>query len=403
MYEVQFSVSSSRPADYKRVCGFKQDYLDRRQEQKKQEETLWKRKNLLPASEADSDERAGSEPYEANNRDPDGQLDATIKFRKSSSKEKNPPVEDVIERGVVTRFFVTARTLTNSTSDAAEHTQVIDHQHPCRSIIHCASVTSSVTSSPRHSPACRDYVLQHGASQLLLMLMGNSIKKRNFCRGKTPQPDRELLIYSLDNKVLIDACWAILYLSDGSNDLDKIQALLQHNSTSVQTQALRSVGNIVTGDDLQTQVVIASGALTALLALLSSPKDSIREEAKEACWTISNATSGGLQEPSQIRYLPLLQTMDNKITQRWTSKNAGPGAANQYTRFVEECGEMRTIHNLQTHDNMEIYKKSFSIMDKYFTDEEEVTNVAAPNVDASGNFAFQNVSVPQGGLSSGQQ
>ncbi len=37
-----------------------------------------------------------------------------------------------------------------------------------------------------------------------------------------------------------------------------------HGSTSVQTPALRSVGNIVTGDDLQTQVVIASGALPAL-------------------------------------------------------------------------------------------------------------------------------------------
>ena len=62
-----------------------------------------------------------------------------------------------------------------------------------------------------------------------------------------------------------------------------------HSSTSVQTPALRSVGNIVTGDDLQTQVVIASGALPALLSLLSSPKDGIR---KEACWTISNITAG---------------------------------------------------------------------------------------------------------------
>ena len=63
----------------------------------------------------------------------------------------------------------------------------------------------------------------------------------------------------------------------------------RHPSTAVQTPALRSVGNIVTGDDLQTQVVITSGALPALLSLLSSPKDGIR---KEACWTISNVTAG---------------------------------------------------------------------------------------------------------------
>jgi importin subunit alpha-6/7 len=264
----------------------------------------------------------------------------------------------------------------------------------------------------------------------------------------------------MDEEVLIDACWAISYLSDGSND--KIQAviesgvcrrlvdLLMHGSTPVQTPSLRSIGNIVTGDDLQTQVVIASGALPALLSLLSSPKPGIRKEAcwtisnitagsphqiqavidaniipplinilanddaktkKEACWAISNATSGGLQEPSQIRYLvsqgcikplcDLLTMMDNKIIQvaldgldnilkigEMDKQAAGPGAVNQYAQFVEEANGMITIHNLQQHDNLEIYKKAYNIMDKYFPDDEEVdAGVEAPTVDPSGQFA----------------
>jgi importin subunit alpha-1 len=249
----------------------------------------------------------------------------------------------------------------------------------------------------------------------------------------------------LDDEVLIDACWAISYLSDGSND--KIQAvieagiprrlveLLMHASTSVQTPALRSVGNIVTGDDVQTQVIINCGALPALLSLLSSTKDGIRKEAcwtisnitagnsvqiqavidaniipplinllsngdfktrKEACWAISNATSGGLQKPDQIRYLvsqgcikplcDLLACPDNKIIQvaldglenilkvGEMDKDAaalGEPRLNRYALFIEEAGGMEKIHDCQNNANEEIYMKAYNIIEKYFSDEDE--------------------------------
>lgn len=49
----------------------------------------------------------------------------------------------------------------------------------------------------------------------------------------------------------------------------------------------------MTGDDIQTQVVLNCSVMHCLLHLLTSPKESIR---KEACWTISNITAGNRQQ-----------------------------------------------------------------------------------------------------------
>lgn len=118
-------------------------------------------------------------------------------------------------------------------------------------------------------------------------------------------------LYNNDIDILADACWAFSYLSNGSDEemyahLQKIieanvcprlVELLTHESSVVVVPALRTVGNIITGDDSQTQVVLDCNILPNLLQLLNSPKASIR---REACWTLSNITAGNTTQKQVI-------------------------------------------------------------------------------------------------------
>lgn len=95
----------------------------------------------------------------------------------------------------------------------------------------------------------------------------------NLCRNKNPAPPFNRisvllpifanLLQHADRQILADASWAISYLTDEDND--KIQAvidagcvphlvrLLDCNDPNIIVPALRSVGNIVTGNDHQVE------------------------------------------------------------------------------------------------------------------------------------------------------
>ena len=85
-----------------------------------------------------------------------------------------------------------------------------------------------------HAQALHPLLGQLNADAKIQMLRNATWTLSNFCRGK-PQPDFSMLrdalpalarlVHSNDEEVLTDACWALSYLSDGTND--KIQAVIE--------------------------------------------------------------------------------------------------------------------------------------------------------------------------------
>jgi importin subunit alpha-6/7 len=186
------------------------------------------------------------------------------------------------------------------------------------------------------------------------------------------------------------------------------------------------VGNIVTGDDSQTQFIINLNALPALLWMLDNAKKNIRKEAcwtisnitagtaeqiqavinanvfpkliellqssefdiqKEAAWAASNATSGGT--PEQIMYLvqqgvipplcTLLSVLDSKVItvsleglENILRVAQNIGVLDRVVDLITDCGGLNAIEELQNHENANIYNRAVKVLETYFGAEEDV-------------------------------
>ncbi|CAK59170.1 unnamed protein product (macronuclear) [Paramecium tetraurelia] len=137
----------------------------------------------------------------------------------------------------------------------------------------------------------------------------------NLARGKpTPKIYQKELMSILseiinnieDEELLIDACWGLSYLSEQENHIDtligfgivdKLALLLQSEKQSLVIPALRIIGNILTGNEEQTNHVLNTGVLSKFEILLKHKNKAIR---REICWSLSNIAAGTAAQVKQI-------------------------------------------------------------------------------------------------------
>lgn len=447
---------------------------------------------------------------------------AVTHCRKMLSRERKPPIDQIIDAGLVPHLvdlltvdltmnklgltcdvdklnntmFEAAWALTNICSGNNQQTQSVVHANAIPKFVRLLTLVDRLNVVEQAAWALgniagdgselRDNVLGNGVLPPLLALVdlpnatdtfiqNTTWTLSNLCRNKNPPTDLQhvhqilptlvRLLSHKDRQVKTDACWAMSYLTDGTND--RIDVVLKHGSLvplvellkhcqdiSVLTPVLRSIGNIVTGTDIQTQMVIDSQALGCFKRLLQHERGSIQ---KEAAWTLSNITAGTNEQIQSVIDADLVQPIIDCLdkgdfkTQKeaaWAVTNFTSGGTSEQVRllcqggaisalcnmlscqedrtlqvildgiqnilihadklecldnavdFIEECGGLDKIEGLQNSANDTIYQLAYRLVDTYFNDEEDdavADTLQQPEENKDGEFQFGNGENTTGG------
>jgi len=412
--------------------------------------------------------------------EPSTQLEGVRKIRKSLSRNTNPPIQVFIKLGALPKLvsflswnhntdmlFEACWAITNIASGNSDQTkQLVEHKviEPLIRLLLCEERVAdqaiwALGNIAGDSPEFRNLVLDCNildslltlADKLFLNYQTNLHRIRNIawtctnlCRNRYPPTEMRYIEYILplinklmhipDNQVVADALWGLSYVTDCPVDrvnrvielnmhviLINMLASCESNTKELVLPALRSLGNIASGSDEQTQVIVDCN-FAAALSLVVQKKFDVNNLNKELCWVISNLLAGS---PAQIKkvidcnLLPWVINQCNFADFRvrkeavWALTNLiNSGNASQTTLTlnsggvealcsmldcpdaticetamnglhslcskeslrrtavlkIEECGGLDKIEQLQQHENENVYQMSFCLIDRFFSD-----------------------------------
>uniref|UniRef100_A0A671P2G3 Importin subunit alpha n=1 Tax=Sinocyclocheilus anshuiensis TaxID=1608454 RepID=A0A671P2G3_9TELE len=296
---------------------------------------------------------------------PEKQRQGCQAARKLLSWERNRPLKEIVEAALLTHFveflgrhddptlqFEAAWSHANVASGTSWHTQqVVEHGAVPAFIALLASPMLNISEQAVWAlgniagdcPSYRDALIECGVIPALLALLmldapvgylcNLAWTLSNLCSNKNPFPRFRPNV------------WIDVVIKTGI--VPWLVELLGFEELAVVTPALRSIGNIVSGSDLQTQAAIDSSVQ------------------KEAAWVVSNIAAGPCQQIQQLitlfvwpgsmtlwdtLFVPLQTVLQGDFKTRreavWAVTNYTSGGTVDQVVHLVKCGALEAILNL---------------------------------------------------------